>query len=151
MTPFNPLRQFNLVMDDPALSPTQRLVLCAAIIHTSNGTGRVRCSQQILADAAHVTTRSVERALAVPAVRRYFIREPEGRRVNLTWRTTDILSSIPDTESGNTRQRVGPSTSIYESSTRTGASLADTPSGGAICGTMRGRGFWNDELDGTAS
>jgi cell envelope opacity-associated protein A len=83
---FQPLEQLRVVTDDPALSAIEQHILLVCVLRTDNTTRRVRASQQILATTCHVSRRTVGRALQSPAVRRYFVMEEVGNRLNLTWR-----------------------------------------------------------------
>lgn len=131
MPAFNPLQQLRIIRDDKTLTPMQQHILMAACLRTDNTSGQVRYSQELLAHDANVGVRTVERALRHPSVRRYFVMEREGRRLNLIWRKPVTESAIPVTESKNTRHSDGPSTRASTStSTRAGAPKRDAPLGG---------------------
>lgn len=128
MSPFNPIHQQRTVRDDESLTATQQHILLVATLRTDNNTGRVRCSQEILANDAKVSHATVERVLRAPAVRRYFIREREGRRLNLTWRNPSLSTEYPSLSTSETPHSEGPSTrASTPTSTRTGAPKVDAP------------------------
>ena len=119
---FQPLDQLHLLRKDKSLTSTQRHVLNMAVLRTDNLTRQVRCSQELLADDAGVGHATVERVLKAPAVRRYFVMERDGRRLNLTWRMLDLTplteSTTPLTVREESPHSEGPSASSASTSAK---------------------------------
>ena len=87
---FDPLRAIRVIRDDQELTSTEKLLLLTAVSRTSKS-GRVRASQQMLADDAAVTVRTVKTFYRGTSFTYYFNAEKVGRQVNLTWNEqTDI-------------------------------------------------------------
>lgn len=126
MTGFNPLVQIKRITETPGLSHAHFRILIACVLHTDNKTGRVRASQEIIAEHAHVTRDTMWKWTR--EVRPYWFREVErGRQVNLTWLST-VVADSPAQQTDSPVQRTdspaqrGPSTS-----TSTPPSTTPTP------------------------
>jgi acetyl/propionyl-CoA carboxylase alpha subunit len=85
---FSPLHMLRKITEDHQLTTVHVAILAAAIVHTDNRTGRVRASQEMLAESAKTTTRTVRTFYRSEAFQRYFEAEHVGRRLNLTWLDT---------------------------------------------------------------
>lgn len=109
---FNPLLMLRELSRDTQLTTAQFAILTAAIYHTDNRTGRVRASQEMLADTAKTTERTVRTFYRSKAFERYFEAEWSGRRLELTWLDT---GSNTGSDTGSSFR---PSTSTTTTSTR---------------------------------
>ena len=95
---FQPLSMLRELIHDDQLTMAEYAILTAAIAHTDNRTKRVRASQEMLAEDAKTTVRTVRRFYRSKAFERYFEGEWSGRRLELTWLDTGHnTGQIPDT------------------------------------------------------
>lgn len=83
-----PLDMLRILRDDTQLTTAQFAILVAAVLRTDNRNGRVRASQEMLAEDARVTDRTVRNFYRSEAFARYFKSERVGRRLLLTWSDT---------------------------------------------------------------
>jgi hypothetical protein len=106
-----PLHMLRRIRDDHQLTSTEKLVFMSAVLRTDNATGRVRASQEALAEDANLTRRTVGKVLRSEAAARYFLAIHEGRQLNLTWTPpvdmgtnmgTNMGTSFPPSASAST-------------------------------------------------
>lgn len=92
---FNPLNMLRDLRSDHQLTSAEKLVLICAALRADNQTGRVRGSQDDLAEDAGLSRRTVVRVLQSKSVARYLtIVQVHRRRTDLFWKAASVTLSV---------------------------------------------------------